>query len=70
VIPAGTADLTNLKVLTLSNNQLASLPSGLTRLAALNELWIKDNRLRTHPFRQGLLPNLRVLLVDMGVVAT
>ena len=34
---------------------------------ALNELWLKDNPLRTHPFRQGLLPNLRVLLVDMGV---
>jgi hypothetical protein len=39
----------------------------LCRLVSLNEVWIKDNNLRAHPFRQGIMPNLRVLLVDMGV---
>ena len=53
--------------MTLSNNELTRLPGGLTRLVALNECWLKDNNLGSHPFRPGLLPNLRVLLVDMGV---
>jgi hypothetical protein len=32
VIPEGVADLTNLRVLTLSNNEMTALPSGMTRL--------------------------------------
>jgi internalin A len=61
VLPEGLADLTNLAVLTLSNNQLSALPTGLTSLHGLTEIWLKDNQLRSHPFRQGLMPNLKVL---------
>ena len=60
VLPEGLADLTNLAVLTLSNNQLSALPTGLTKLHGLTEIWLKDNQLRSHPFRQGLMPNLKV----------
>ncbi len=63
VLPEGLADLTNLAVLTLSNNQLSALPTGLTKLHGLTEIWLKDNQLRAHPFRQGLMPNLKASLL-------
>jgi internalin A len=68
VLPEGLADLTNLAVLTLSNNQLSALPTGLTSLHGLTEIWLKDNQLRSHPFRQGLMPNLKVLSLLLVIV--
>jgi Leucine-rich repeat (LRR) protein len=75
-VPAWVCDLRRLDDLSLSNNQLASLPEGLERLTDLTMLFLNDNRLTQVPDalrgfgrlqRLGLANNQ--IVVDVGGAA-
>jgi Leucine-rich repeat (LRR) protein len=75
-IPAWVCDLRRLDDLSLSNNQLVSLPEGLERLTELTTLFLNDNRLTQVPDALRGLGRLQQLglannqiVVDVGGAA-
>ena len=56
--------LTQLQRLSLSNNQLTSLPVEVSRLTQLQGLSLSNNQLSTVPVEQGQLSRLQVLYLD------
>ncbi|MCA9330213.1 leucine-rich repeat domain-containing protein, partial [Candidatus Saccharibacteria bacterium] len=63
-IPSEFGQLTNLRRLSLSNNQLTSLPSEFFQLVNLRDLWFNDNRLATIPLEISRLTDLQELWLD------
>ena len=65
-LPAMMGKLKMLRTLTLSHNQLSTLPegySGIGGCVALAELWLKGNPLKRLPPELAILSTLRVLLM-------
>jgi leucine-rich repeat protein SHOC2 len=60
-VPAEIGQLTALRELNLSVNQLTSLPAEIGQLTALRELYLNGNRLTSVPAVIGQLTALRVL---------
>jgi len=65
-LPNMIGNLKELRTLTLSHNQLVSIPdgySGIGGCAKLSEMWLKGNPLKRLPPELGNLTTLRVLLL-------
>lgn len=60
-IPPGIANLTNLEILTLANNQIEELPVSLSSMPKLRILNVSINRLSSLPRGFGAFPVLEVL---------
>lgn len=60
-IPPGLANLTNLEILTLANNQIEELPLSLSSMPKLRILNLSINRLYNLPRGFGAFPVLEVL---------
>ena len=67
-VPAVIGQLTSLRVLYLSGNQLTSVPAEIGQLASLKRLWLDDNKLTSVPaaIRELRVAGCRVHL-DVGV---
>jgi hypothetical protein len=63
-LPDGIASLTQLRVLALRGNRLATLPAALGGCGQLQELDVRDNQLAALPAELGHLKSLRLLLAD------
>lgn len=60
-IPPGIANLTNLEILNLANNQVEELPVSISSMPKLRILNLSINRLNTLPRGFGAFPVLEVL---------
>ena len=59
-----------LKVLSLVDNQLTSLPAEIGQLTSLEELWLRDNKLTSVPAEIGRLTSLRGLNLERNQLTT
>ncbi|GAV66572.1 ubiquitin domain-containing protein/LRR_4 domain-containing protein/LRR_8 domain-containing protein [Cephalotus follicularis] len=66
----GLTSLKRLKILSLTRNQLTSLPSSLGGLASLRRLYIDNNKLTGLPIEIGLLTKLEVLKATKNRIRT
>ncbi len=63
-IPDEVFELTHLKVLDLSDNQLSTLPESISNLSNLSELYLSKNQLRSLPESLGNLTSLNSLYLS------
>lgn len=61
VIPPGIANMINLEILNLANNQIQELPLSLSSMPKLRILNVSINRLNTLPRGFGAFPVLEIL---------
>ncbi|KAK8601423.1 hypothetical protein V6N13_058866 [Hibiscus sabdariffa] len=66
----GLASLKYLTVLSITHNQLTTLPPALGSLTSLRELHVANNKLTTLPNEIGLLTQLEVLKADYNRITT
>lgn len=60
-LPSNISNLTQLRSLSINNNQLAQLPLALGKLVLLEELYVAGNQLETIPIELSQLTRLKVL---------
>jgi hypothetical protein len=69
-VPPEIGQLSNLRVLSLSFNQLTTLPPEIGQLSNLQHLYLGQNQLTTLPPEIGQLSNLRVLSLHFNQLTT